>query len=81
MKNVKISVNFILINKQLNPLIINFIGGFFFVQSWNNNYNNNMRFKNILLKELFKRKYRNRIKQSKKGKGSFKRFKKIKVED
>ena len=40
-----------------------------------------MRSKNILLKELFKRKYRNRIKQSKKGKGSFKRLKKIKVED
>ena len=33
------------------------------------------------MKELFKRKYRNRIKQSKKGKGSFKRLKKIKVED
>ena len=40
-----------------------------------------MRSKNILLKELFKRKYRNRIKQSKKGKGSFKRLKKIKLED
>ena len=34
-----------------------------------------------MMKELFKRKYRNRIKQSKKGKGSFKRLKKIKVED
>ena len=33
------------------------------------------------MKELFKRKYRNRIKKSKKGKGSFKRFKKVKVED
>ncbi len=40
-----------------------------------------MRFKNILLKELFKRKYRNRIKQRKKGKGSFKRIKKIKVKE
>ena len=34
-----------------------------------------------MIKELFKRKYRNRIKKSKKGKGSFKRLKKIKVED
>ena len=34
-----------------------------------------------MMKELFKRKYRNRIKKSKKGKGSFKRFKKVKVED
>ena len=40
-----------------------------------------MRSKNILIKELFNRKYRNRIKRSKKGKGSFKRLKKIKVED
>jgi stalled ribosome alternative rescue factor ArfA len=40
-----------------------------------------MRFKNILLKELFKRKYRNRIKQNKKGKGSFKRLNKIKVQE
>ena len=36
-----------------------------------------MRSKNILIKELFKRKYRNRIKQNKRGKGSFKRIKKI----
>ncbi len=40
-----------------------------------------MRLKNILIKELFNRKYRNRIKRSKKGKGSFKRLKKIKVEE
>tara|TARA_Y100001973_G_scaffold60742_1_gene89267 strand:- start:50 stop:172 length:123 start_codon:yes stop_codon:yes gene_type:complete len=40
-----------------------------------------MRFKNILLKELFKRKYRNRIKQNKKGKGSFKRIKKTKIDE
>lgn len=40
-----------------------------------------MRSKNILIRELFNRKYRNRIKRSKKGKGSFKRLKKIKVED
>ena len=40
-----------------------------------------MKLKNILIKELFNRKYRNRIKRSKKGKGSFKRLKKIKVED
>ena len=43
--------------------------------------NINMRLKNILIKELFNRKYRNRIKRSKKGKGSFKRLKKIKVEE
>ena len=43
--------------------------------------NINMRYKNILIKELFIRKYRNRIKRSKKGKGSFKRLKKIKVEE
>ena len=40
-----------------------------------------MRSKNILIKELFNRKYRNRIKRSKKGKGSFKRLKKSKVEE
>ena len=40
-----------------------------------------MRLKNILIKELFNRKYRNQIKRSKKGKGSFKRLKKIKVEE
>jgi len=42
---------------------------------------NIMKYKNILLKELYSKKYRNRIKRSKKGKGSFKRLKKIKVED
>ena len=40
-----------------------------------------MRSKNILIKELFNRKYRNRIKRNRKGKGSFKRLKKTKVED
>ena len=39
-----------------------------------------IKFKNLMMKELFKRKYRNRIKQSKKGKGSFKRIKKIEDE-
>ena len=33
------------------------------------------------MKELFKRKYRNRIKQNKKGKGSFKRLKKVKFQE
>lgn len=42
---------------------------------------NIMKYKNILVKELYSRKYKNRIKQSKKGKGSFKRLKKIKIED
>jgi len=41
----------------------------------------NMKYKNILVKELYSRKYRNRIKRSKKGKGSFKRLKKVKAED
>ena len=40
-----------------------------------------MKSKNILIKELYNSKYRNRIKKSKKGKGSFKRLKKIKVEE
>ena len=40
-----------------------------------------MRSKNILIRELYNRKYRNRIKKSKKGKESFKRLKKIKVEE
>tara|TARA_R100001086_G_scaffold239711_1_gene165339 strand:+ start:272 stop:439 length:168 start_codon:yes stop_codon:yes gene_type:complete len=41
---------------------------------------NIMKYKNILVKELYSRKYRNRIKRSKKGKGSFKRVKKVKAE-
>ena len=40
-----------------------------------------MKYKNILVKELYSSKYRNRIKRSKKGKGSFKRLKKVKFED
>ena len=40
-----------------------------------------IKFKNLMIKELFKKKYKNKIKQSKKGKGSFKRLKKIKVEE
>ena len=40
-----------------------------------------IKFKNLMIKELFKKKYKNKIKQSKKGKGSFKRIKKIKVEE
>ena len=39
-----------------------------------------MKYKNILVKELYSRKYRNRIKRSKKGKGSFKRLKRVKAE-
>jgi hypothetical protein len=39
----------------------------------------NMKYKNILVKELYSRKYRNRIKRSKKGKRSFKRLKKVKA--
>ena len=40
-----------------------------------------IKFKNLMIKELFKKKYKNKIKQSKKGKGSFKRLKKVKFED
>ena len=39
-----------------------------------------MKYKNMLVKELYSCKYRNRIKRSKKGKGSFKRVKKVRVE-
>ena len=41
---------------------------------------NIMKYKNILVKELYSRKYRNRIKRSKKGKGSYVRVKKVKAE-
>ena len=41
---------------------------------------NIMKYKNILVKELYSRKYRNRIKRSKKGKGSYVRVKKVRVE-
>ena len=39
-----------------------------------------MKYKNMLVRELYSCKYRNRIKRSKKGKGSFKRVKKVKAE-
>jgi len=41
---------------------------------------NIMKYKNILVKELYSRKYRNRIKRSKKGRGSYVRVKRVRVE-